>query len=113
MTFEQNCPYCRFLLTSVVNFCPHCGKRLTKEALSTGFLKQAVLYLASFFLTPFGLWWAFKYLRQDDKKAKKIGLIIILLTIVSLALAFWLSKTVVKNINQSIKEQTELLEMAY
>jgi hypothetical protein len=43
------------------------------------------VYLLSFFLPPFGLWPAFKYLFQSDAKSKIVGVVAIILTGVSIA----------------------------
>jgi hypothetical protein len=76
-----------------------------KASLSTTIGKQIVIYLISFFLPPFGLIYAFKYLKADDEKAKRIGQITVILTIISLLLNFWLLKTVFDSVPQLINSQ--------
>ena len=44
------------------------------------------MYAASFLLAPIGLHWAFRYLKVKDAKAKRLGIIIIILTILSISL---------------------------
>lgn len=53
--------------------------------------KQTFIYLFSFFLAPFGLGYAFKYLKQSDPEARRIGIIVIILTVLSIALMIWLT----------------------
>lgn len=84
-----------------------------KAALSTTVVKQIVIYLVSFFLPPFGLFWVFKYLRSDDEKARKIGLIAVVLTLVSLILTLWISKNFIDNATQSINNQMKLEDFSY
>jgi amino acid transporter len=84
-----------------------------KKILSTTITRQIVIYLVSFFLPPFGLGWAFKYIRSDDEKAKKIGWIAVILTIVSLLLTFWVSKAFMDKITQSINSQMQIEDFNY
>jgi hypothetical protein len=84
------CRYCKAGISSEDYFCPNCGKQLKVKPSSTGFWNQAGIYLLSFLLPPFGLWPGIKYLRQPDKKAKMVGLVAILLTVISIALSFWI-----------------------
>ena len=113
MPINQTCPYCHFALIATGSFCPNCGKALEKKPLSITLLKQIIIYLVSFCLPPLGLAWGFKYLREDNQQAKRIGLIAILLTIISLVLTVWLSMTFVNNFNQSLKEETEFYDLVY
>ena len=83
---SAECPTCKLTIQGAWNFCPNCGQTLREKPLSTSILRQLVIYLISFFLPPFGLGWAFKYLRQKETSAKIIGVISILLTIISVAL---------------------------
>jgi hypothetical protein len=62
---------------------------LKKKPLSTALSRQVIVYLVSFFLAPFGLWYAWKYLKQEDNKSKIIGVTAIALTAISIALAIW------------------------
>lgn len=79
-----------------------------KAVFSTSITKQIVIYLVSFCLPPFGLGWAFKYIRSNDEKAKKIGWIVVILTIISLILTFWVSKAFIGNLTQSINSQMKI-----
>jgi len=83
------------------------------EELNTTGAKQIVIYLVSFFLPPFGLGWGFKYLKSNNKKAKKIGMVSILLTIISLILTFWISKSFVNRITQSINSEMDIGDFNY
>jgi hypothetical protein len=69
---------------------------------ATSISRQVVIYLISFFIAPFGLWYAWKYLRQDDKKSKIIGVVATALTIVAVATAIWTMKELVNSVNQSL-----------
>ncbi|MDO8515128.1 MAG: zinc ribbon domain-containing protein [bacterium] len=82
------CPNCQTLVPEGSAYCPKCGKALHEEAvpMSTTLLKQLTIYTISFFLPPFGLWWSFKYLKQQGEIYKKIGWISIALTILAIIL---------------------------
>jgi hypothetical protein len=84
-----------------------------KTPLSATVGRQIFIYLVSFFLPPFGLIWAFKYLKVDDEKAKKIGQIAIVLTIVSLIINFWFLKAVFDSVPQLINNQVKFEDFAY
>jgi TRAP-type C4-dicarboxylate transport system permease small subunit len=56
---------------------------------STSVSRQIIVYLISFFLAPLGLWYAWKYLKQDDQTSKTIGAVAIILTLVAVALTIW------------------------
>jgi hypothetical protein len=86
---ETVCPYCKASAPFSANYCSSCGKRLRPAIPSTSFSKQIIIYLVSFFLAPFGLFYAWKYLNQDDKKSKTIGSVAIALTVLSVAIAAW------------------------
>jgi TRAP-type C4-dicarboxylate transport system permease small subunit len=69
----------------------------------TSVSRQLIIYLISFFLAPFGLWFAWKYLKQDDRKSKKIGVAAIALTIISVALAIWTMAGLFSSVSQLLK----------
>ena len=80
------CPKCHATVAATVNFCPRCGAKLKEPPISISFGRLAFVYLISFFLAPFGLVFAFKYLRQPDPKARTVGIVVIILTILAIAL---------------------------
>jgi hypothetical protein len=83
------CSACNASRPSSVNFCPNCGRRLRAIPPATTLSRQIIVYLISFFLAPFGLWFAWKYLKQGDNKSKRIGVAAIALTIISVAITIW------------------------
>lgn len=76
----------------------------------TTFSKQLWIYLVSFFLPPFGIWPAVKYLRQPDEKSKKIGLVAIFLTIISLLITVWLTMNFINSFNRQLNSQLDLYQ---
>jgi len=88
---QTTCPHCNNPILPIDIFCPACGKKLKRSDLSTGIQKQIGVYLLSFFLPPFGLFPAIKYLRQADSKSKKIGVIALVLTVISILITISLT----------------------
>ena len=86
MEASTACNVCKQPIQVNWNFCPNCGNTLRIKPLPTSVLKQLLIYAVSFFLPPFGLGYAFKYLRQDDRKSRIIGIISIILTILSIVM---------------------------
>jgi hypothetical protein len=89
-------------------FCPDCGKPIRTKPLATSVSKQVIIYLISFFIAPFGLWYAWKYLKQNDRKSKIIGLVATALTIFSLALTFWTIAGLVNSVQETLRSLHEL-----
>lgn len=84
-TVSQNfCPKCKATVSEADYFCPNCGQVLKAKPSDTSVTKQILIYSVSFFLAPFGLGYAFSYLKSPDKKAKTIGMIALILTGVSI-----------------------------
>ena len=72
------------------------------QQLSTSIGKQISIYAVSFFLPPFGLIPAYKYLKQAEFKYKKIGYIAVALTISSVVLSMLVIKTTVGTLNEQL-----------
>lgn len=99
------CPYCFHTLSGGDYFCPFCGKQIKEKPVDTSVMKQVSVYLVSLLLPPAGLWPAFKYLKTNDPKAKKIGMICIGLTIISILLSVYFLSAFVNTINTQINNQ--------
>lgn len=80
---------------------------------STTISKQIVIYLVSFFLPPFGLGWGFKYIKFHDEKVKRVGLIAILLTIVSIILTIWITMSFFNSYSQTINSINRGMDIGY
>lgn len=97
---DSNCPSCHTAISAAGNFCPQCGVKLKEPALSTSIGKQTLIYFVSFFLAPFGLHYAIKYLKQSDSKAKLIGVVSLVLTISAILLMFWITSSFINTLYQ-------------
>ena len=81
-----------------------------EKPLSTSLTKQLLIYLLSVSLSPLGLWPAVRYLRQKDEKAKKIGLVAIFLTVISIVLTIWLTARFIGSLGQNFGSQLNMFE---
>ena len=63
--------------------------KLKELTISPG--RQAFIYLFSFFLAPLGLVYAIKYLREQDPVARRVGIIVVILTANAIGLMIWLT----------------------
>ncbi len=104
---DQNpilCKYCKAVITENDYFCPNCGKKLKDKPLATTVTKQIIVYLISALAPPFGLWYGYKYLKQNDSKSKKIAYAAIIITLVALVVTIKLSADIMSSINKSINQ---------
>ena len=71
---------------------------------------ELIYYAGSLLLPPIGLWWGFKYLKQNDGKSKHIGWICIVLTVIStLVVAVW-SVRLFQGISTQVNQQLQGIE---
>lgn len=82
---KKICPKCGAEVSEGDYFCHNCGFALKSRPEDLSIPKQIMIYLISFFLAPFGLGFAFSYLKQADRKAKTIGAVSLILTILAIA----------------------------
>lgn len=104
------CKHCDFPIQENYYFCPNCGKKLKQPPLPTGILRQIYIYGLSVLLPPLGLWPAVKYLMQPSGKAKIIGLIAIILTIISTVLTIKIAMDFLNAQIAIANQQLQLLE---
>lgn len=109
-TVQQTCPFCHVVTFPNNYFCPNCGKKLREKPFSTSVLSQIGIYLLSVLLPPLGLWPAFRYLRQKDEKAKIVGLVALVLTVLSTVVTLWLAIQIMVSVNKNINEQLNMYQ---
>lgn len=107
-TSQTRCPKCGEGISEKDIFCSHCGFELKPQAIDISVAKQALIYCVSFFLAPFGLHYAFTYLKQRDEKAKLIGVASLVLTVIAIAIGV----IVVRQFFSQMYGQLDLLNSA-
>lgn len=89
------CPQCHQPVLPEYYFCPNCGKKLEEKPLSTGIWAQLWLYFFTLVIMPltaylaYRHWHGVEYFRSEDPKAKRVGLISILLLIITIFFLIW------------------------
>jgi len=102
------CSACNTSVPSSSHFCLNCGTPLKKKPIPTSCSRQIIIYMISFFLAPFGLWYAWKYIKQGDGKAKRIGIASIAITVTSLALSLWTTVELINSLGPLLKSLLQI-----
>ncbi|HUX35898.1 MAG TPA: zinc ribbon domain-containing protein [Candidatus Paceibacterota bacterium] len=113
---DLKCPSCGNAISPDFYFCPNCGKKLKEPPPSTSFSAQFTVYFVSLFIPPFGLWYAYKYLRYKNEtpvpnrftSRKKIGWAAVILTVLGIWLVVWTSQVLINSLNQALTGITGL-----
>lgn len=85
----SQCPQCQMILVPHTNFCPNCGFHIVQQPQILSVGKQIWIYFVSLLLPPLGLIWTFKYFRSESQQLKRIAIIALTLTVVSVILTLW------------------------
>ena len=109
------CKYCGQNVFTNYYFCPYCGKKLIEPPITL--VKEISVYLLSVLLPPLGLWPGIRYILQKDQKAKRVGTIAIILTIISTVVTLYFSiiafNGISKTINAQLNQSSELQNLGY
>lgn len=103
----HSCSRCHLPVLEDFYFCPHCGKKFRDPPVSTTVLKQIEIYVISILLPPLGLWPGIKYLKQENQKAKMIGSVAIILTIISIVITSWIALDMFNKFNATLNAQMQ------
>lgn len=109
VTAEGKCPFCASQVVPDEYFCSNCGRGIRRKLPSVSLSTQLGIYLVSLILPPFGLFQAFKYLRESDSKRRSVGIIAILLTAVSLVIVAVTSISLINTVNEQVNRQVKNL----
>lgn len=107
------CPQCGTGIPVTDYFCPHCGKKIKDPPPSTSAWGQIKAYAFSILVPPFGIIPAIRYLRQADGKSKTIGIVIIILTLISLVITVIYGVKYINSINEELQKQLGPLQIGY
>ncbi len=89
------CPQCHQPVLPEYYYCPNCGKKLDDQPLSTSIWAQIWLYTFTLIFMPltcyliYTHWKGLQYFRSEDPKARRMGLISIILLVISFGFLVW------------------------
>ncbi len=104
------CPGCHTAVRPTDYFCFNCGKSLHAVPPGTTLLDQIKLYTGSIVLAPMGIFWGLKYLRENDDKAKLVGVVAMILSGVTFILAVQYTMSFVNSLNVQMGQQLQGIE---
>lgn len=104
---EPKCPVCHTVVRPSDYYCFNCGKNLHEKPLSTSLTTELMYYAGSLLLPPMGIWWGFKYLRQDDPVSKRIGYMCMVITVVATILAVRWTMQIMTGVNAQVNQQLQ------
>lgn len=106
---DEQCPKCHVSIRTTDYYCYNCGKNLKSAPASLSVVTQLGLYAKSILIPPFGVLWAIKYLKQNNKKAKLVGMVAIILTLTSFVISVVWLRGLVSRFNDQLNKQLNYL----
>lgn len=101
------CSQCHQQVRSSDYFCYNCGKNLKPKPLPTDIITQLLYYGGSILLPPMGFIWGFRYVRENNKNAKVIGIVCMVLTVIVLLVAVQATVQVINMVNEQVNSQMQ------
>jgi hypothetical protein len=105
MDEQTLCPACHVVVRPGDYFCFNCGKNLHPAPPSMSFGTLLSFIAGSIFLPPMGVIWGFRYIKNQDSKAKMFGVSLILITIIELLILVDVTVKAYNTINDQIQQQ--------
>ena len=103
------CPYCHTTLPYNSYFCFNCGKKVHELPISIW--TELKVYVYSLLLPPIGFWYGYKYLAGKDSikdpKAKRLGWVAIILTVVVCVALVWGAVILINSLTQLVNSQMD------
>lgn len=100
------CPVCNAEIQANFNFCPNCGKKFHEPDLKVPIGRQILVYFISIFFPPFGLGPGIKYFKSKNPSTQMVGIIAIVLTILSTAVAVWIGISLFQSLSKLFTSYT-------
>jgi hypothetical protein len=104
---EEKCTKCHVVVRPADYFCFNCGNNLKPVPPSLLPVDQIWLYTKSILIPPFGVLWAYRYLKENNNKSKIVGMIAVILTLISLVVSSILFKNFVNDVNTQVSKQMD------
>jgi uncharacterized membrane protein YvbJ len=77
------CPKCGLNINDNDAFCSHCGEQIVSN-ISLSKAQKIKVYVLSFLLAPFGLYWFFKYRKENDPEKILVAKRVLWITIATI-----------------------------
>ncbi|MFC1722310.1 hypothetical protein ACFL0C_01535 [Patescibacteria group bacterium] len=97
------CKGCDAEIQDSVAFCPHCGKETGFGVEVINNARKARIYIASFVLSPLGLYWFFKFFKSDDLEKRKLAFTSLIITAIPLLLSLIIGSKLIKSFNSNLE----------
>lgn len=111
---DQKCPFCGKPVNPSLPFCPYCGNKLSLASGPLSVMQQVKIYAVSALLAPLGLYYFFKYFRNEDQQKKKIAYIALILTIVTGVILIYTSLNFISTMDRYTNQyQTEYRNLGF
>jgi hypothetical protein len=101
------CTFCHVTVRPTDFFCYNCGRNLHEPPKSVGIGTQILYYAGSILMPPMGIFWGIKYLREQNETARRVGLVCIALTVVSMLYFSYQMISVYNRVSGEVRTQME------
>lgn len=78
---KERCPICNNEINLTDKFCPNCGNKLPDKDLPLSTTQKVKIYTSSILLAPFGLYWFFKYFKNENSEKRKVAFNVLYISI--------------------------------
>ncbi len=79
---RENCPFCNKEINQTDKFCPNCGNKIPENDIPFSAGQKVKMYFLSIVLAPLGLYWFFKYFKNENSEKRKVAFSILYISIV-------------------------------
>jgi uncharacterized membrane protein YvbJ len=95
---KEKCPHCNKEIDLTDKFCPNCGNKLPEKDLPFSTGQKLKIYMVSVFLAPFGLYWFFKFFKNENIEKRKVAYNALYISIVMIIVIFIINSYFVKTL---------------
>ena len=78
---KEKCPFCNKEIDRTDKFCPNCGNKLPEKDLPFSTAQKVKIYFLSMVLASFGLYWFFKYFKNENSEKRKLAFNVLYISI--------------------------------
>lgn len=102
MEIQQHCSVCHHPVESSDYFCRNCGKNLHPMPQRTDWISFFLFCIGSIVIAPLGIVWGIRYLRGTSARSKIFGLVLIILTLGTIAGVSIVLTTTMNRVNEEV-----------